>query len=733
MGLTYQELHDLRLGTLNKAVTDWKQMVDKLEKLANGGDGDISAADLEKKANGADWKGDNATVSKAFTTKTADQFQDILTEARSVHTVLSGAHSKLTTYKTKLREIVERAAKQDIHVTAQGTVKPRDCLVKPPTQDKIDAVADEIKTLLGEAAETDRTVAAALRFHAKSKYDFGSTGFKSLDAAKKVIKDSNTFIKLAEKDPTKLSNKQFTQLNDLLKAHQGDPVFAERLAGELGAKGMLKFWSGATDVNSWDPDGKPGGWDPAGVEDRDAKEARMKLLSTMEQRLGTTLGLASRQDGESIHQWKDQMVALGGHQFTDGDGKKRGFGFQLMSNLMRNGTYEKDFLTDYGNHLVDYEKKHTGDVETSTGVGSHTRHNVLPWDGNDTVDQNDPLHFGDEKDAGRDPMTGFMKALSRTPDASTEFFSTHEPQDNLKWALKDRPVLDDSIPDGGYGVVHEQKTPRPYWESTGAALTAGATGIDPGDPSAKAPPHTPEHREILDRSLEHLSAKKDDFPPEMRDDMAKILANHGDVFHHTAAAQADHPDDPRELDRRELLEVTKQVSRSQDAYGLLNDGINRELEHDIRSDKPEDPRETLQRAGHTVGFLEEARYQALADKVAADKEDAVWQQTWSYHGAGVVSSFIPEAHLAGAADRGLYVISQDWRMDEEKRIGEENRQQNGDTFNVREHQLESLAKIWKQQNPHEDGSVYTLTGEAGNAALRGNAAAQGLPGRQPAH
>ncbi|WP_432013254.1 hypothetical protein [Streptomyces cucumeris] len=726
MGLTYQELHDLRLSTLNKAVTDWKQMVDKLEKLANGGDGDINAADLEKKAQGADWKGDNATVTKAFTTKTAQQFQDILTEARSVHTVLSGAHSKLTTHKAKLGEIVERAAKKDIHVTAQGTVKARDCLVKPPTQDEIDAVAEEIKKLLSEAAETDRTVAAALRFHAKSKYDFGSTGFKSYGDVKKVIGDSNTFIKLARTDPAKLSDKQLTQLNDLLKANQGDPVFAERVAGELGAKGMLKFWSGATNIDAV----YPGGYGTP--SHKDEADARMKLLSTMEQRLGTTLGLASRQDGESIQQWKDQMVALGGQQFADGDGKKRGYGFQLMSNLMRNGTYDKDFLTNYGNHLVAFEKKHTGDDELG-GVGNPTRHNVLPWDKQDALDQSDPLHFGDDKDAGTDPMTGFMKALSRTPDASTDFFSSHEPQDNLKWTLKDRPVLDDSIPDGGYGEVHEQKTPRPYWESTGAALTAAATGVDPGDPSAKAPPHTPEHREILDRSLGYLSAKKDDFPPEMRDDMAKILVNHGDVFHHTAAAQADHPDDPRELDRRQLLEVTKQVSRDQDAYGLLNDGINRELVHDIHTDKPEDPRETLQRAGHTVGFLEEARYQALADKVAADKQDVAWKQMWSYHGAGTVASFIPEGHLAGAVDRGLYMLSYDWRLDEETRIGQENHQQNGETFQGRERQLESLAKIWRQQNPHEEGSDYTVTGEIGNAALRGNATAQGLPGRQPAH
>lgn len=721
--VTFHELHDLRLGKLKSAVTEWKEMVSKLEKLANGGDGHVSADDLDKKAKAADWKGDNARVMRVFTTKTAEQFQDILTEARSVHTVLSGAHSKFTTHKRDLQDVVTRAGKKDIHVTATGTVRARDDADPKPTQKDIDAVVGEIKAVLDEAAETDRTAAAALRFHAKDKYDFGSSGFKSFDAAEQTIKDSNAFVRLTKHDPSKLSNEQLTRLNTLMKAHSGDPVFAERVAGGLGPGGTLKFWSRATDLDAWDPDGKK----------RDEQDDRTKLLGTMEKRLGVTLGLASRQDGAAMHHWKDQMVKLGDHPLRgDGSDTARVYGFQVMSNLMRNGTYDKEFLNDYGDSLVGYEKKHTGDVGAS-GMGGTKRENVLPWDRDVPLQSPDELHFGDKNDAGRDPMTGFMKALSNNPDASTDFFSSDEPQNNSKWVLKDRPVLDDHVPESGYGVPDEQKGPRPMYEATGDALTAAATGVDPNDPSAKAPPHTPEHREVLDKSLDYLSQRKDDFPPEMRDDMAKILVNHGDVVHHTASAQADHPNDPKELDRRQLLEVTKQVSRDQDAYGLLNDGLNREMVRDIHQDNPKDPKETLQRAGQTVGFLEEARYQALADKVAADKQDVAWKQTWVYHGAGTAASFIPEGHVAGIVDRGAYLLSYNWRVDEEARIGEVNHQQNGETFKGRENQLEALAKIWNDQNPREGLTDYTATTDINNAASNGNTTAQGLPGRQPAH
>jgi hypothetical protein len=73
--LTVAELGHLRLGTLNEAVTDWRVMAGKLNKLATGGSGDVSARDLESKAKAADWEGVNAAVSREFVTKTAQQFE----------------------------------------------------------------------------------------------------------------------------------------------------------------------------------------------------------------------------------------------------------------------------------------------------------------------------------------------------------------------------------------------------------------------------------------------------------------------------------------------------------------------------------------------------------------------------------------------------------------------------------------------------------------------------------
>ncbi|MGW7515686.1 hypothetical protein ACWGJ2_08830 [Streptomyces sp. NPDC054796] len=720
--VTYQELNDLRLGKLKEAVTDWQQMLDKLTKLSGeDAGGEINAADMAKKANGADWAGKNATVTKEFVTRTADEFKDVVTATRSVHTILEGAHSKFTKHKQDLKDAVDRAGK-NIHVTATGRVEPKEGADPKPTQAEIDAVVKDIEDVLTAAAKTDRTAAESLRHHAKDKYNFLSTGIKSFDSAEQAVKDSDDFVSLTKKDPDKLTNDELSRLNAIMKRNEGDPLFAERVATGMGPEGTLKFFSGAVTLD-----------DGTNYGDRDA---RTKLLGTLETQLGSTLATASHSDSAAMDNWKERTIALGGTTVDGTDHHRNVRGFQAMSNLMRHGKYETEFLNDYGNALVKYEKDNTGDVK-DPGPGGKSRENVLPWDKMPSYAQVGQLHHGEGSagDAGVDPMTGYMTALSHNPDASSEFFSAKEPQDNSKWLLKDRPSFTDVPPGDGFGSSSDDyKGPSAVKEATGAALVAGATGIDPSNPQAPATgEHTPQQRAVLENSLQYLSERKDDFPSEMRDDMAKILVNHGDAVHYTASAQADHPDDPKELDRRQLLEVTKQVSRDQDSYNLLNDGLNREMAHDIHTDKPEDPKETLQRAGRTVGFLEEARYQALADADAGEKKDIAWKQTFAYHGAGTVASFIPQAHVAGIVDREAYLLSYGWRLDEEARVTQETRQQNGEVFEGRESQLEALAKSWKTANPGDDGSTYTLTEEINSAASNGNKTAQGLPGRQPPH
>ncbi len=206
--------------------------------------------------------------------------------------------------------------------------------------------------------------------------------------------------------------------------------------------------------------------------------------------------------------------------------------------------------------------------------------------------------------------------------------------------------------------------------------------------------------------------------------MAKILSTHSDVVHHSASSLADDSNDPRLLDRHQLLEVSKQVSRDQDSYGMLNEAMNREMIKDIHADHPSDPKENLLRAGATVGFLEEARYQALK----TDKDDPSWDAKWLYHGFGGAANFIPV--VGDAAQRGVDALAYQWQLDEQARINAETTRQNGETFTARERQLQALADEWAQVNPSGGNNRYVLTSEINGAAFDGNQKAQGLAGAQ---
>lgn len=723
--ISYRQLLDLRLGKVKEAVDDWREMVDALEALAGekgkGGGGDANASDLAKKAEGSDWRGNNATVTKKFLVKTAREFGDVLATAKSVHVILSGLHRRMDTCKEDLKRVVAQAPKS-VHVTGHGTVEARDGAHPKPTQEEIDAVAGDIKDILKAASLADEAAVDALQHEAKGKYNFLSTRIESFESVQRAVRDSESFLKLAKKDPRVLSNTQLDSLNEWVNRNEGNPLFAERIATEMGPKRTLEFFAGAMDFEKWKNrnDG----------DSREAVKVRKKLLGELETGLGTTLATASRSETPAMESWKKGIVALGDQPVAGTSQHKPVYGFQAMSNLLRHGKYDSGFLNTYGDALVRYERAHTGDV-TDPGPGGRKRKNVLPWDSLPSYAKSNQIHFGpgSGKDAGLDPMTGFMKALAHNPDASSQFFGSKGGQDNAEWVLKERKPFNDIVADG-FGESPERYTgPKASWNATGDALVAGATGIDPDDPKSASPGHTAEQKSVLERSLHNLAARKDSFPVELRDDMAKVLVNHGDQVHSAASAHSDE----NVLNRRELLEVSKQVSRDQNSYGILNDGMNREIIRDIHASHAKDPHETLQRAGRTVGFLEEARYQALADKDAADKKDIAWSQTFAYHGLGAAAGFIPEGHVAGIVDREAYLLSFKWRQDEEGRVTEATHQQNGATFDVRERQLDEIGRSWKKANPETPESAYTATEEATTSAANGNKVAQGLPGRQSPH
>ncbi|WP_405796949.1 hypothetical protein [Streptomyces sp. NBC_01506] len=546
-----------------------------------------------------------------------------------------------------------------------------------------------VKRILWEASETDRVAARALRALAKNKHDFsgdGPGGLKEADDRQGKADADYWAKKAAETNPKDWSDADVARFNETLVNQRDNPGFSERFATTLGAEGTLQFWRDMAAP-------------PGGPVDGD----RAKILAEVQDNLSMTLATATRSDSPAMDTWKREVIAAGGKTFGHEGMMTKAYGFQIMSNLMVKGNFDSGFLRDYGNAMRTFETDTKKPFDPASIWGNPGMAAQLDYSGKDGA-------------SGSDPMAGYLKAVSHNPSFATELFNQEDMADYL---LSEREFYDEDDPFGkGDGTVQSR-------DALGKALLAAGTGLNPDEPHVvTSNNHTDAQREVLDGALSRLAARGDDFPPELRDDMAGLLLNYGDETHHSASALADDPGDPRLLDRHDLLEVSKQVSRSQDAYGILNDGLNQEMLRDIHEDNPKDPKETLIRAGQTVGFLEEARYQALN----TDKDAPTWDAKWGYHGLGGVVNFIPV--VGDAAQRGVDALAYSWQLDEQGRIDEEIQRQNGETFTSRENQLKALAEEWGKANPGHTNSAYTLTDEINRAAFNGNDRANGLAGDQ---
>ncbi|MFD4137797.1 hypothetical protein [Streptomyces sp. NPDC058572] len=387
--------------------------------------------------------------------------------------------------------------------------------------------------------------------------EVGFSGAKYGDAVRKAEEAA----RLIKDKGDEMSPAEFQKLNGLLASYRNDPLFQEKFATELGPKGTLEFWA---DLSSPDTT-------------KDLTRTQLNQLGEFQKNLGHVLGGATQSDSPAMRQWENDMVRLAGERYNTRHGDV--YGFQIMSNLMRTGDYDDQFLNKYGNALVAKEKEMR-----------------LPdryWN----MQPKPKTNFIGDEEFGRDPMTGFLTALANSPDASTDFFNAKEPQDNAQWVLKDRPYFDDSPLDDG---------PNEAKDAAGKAMFAAVSGVtDPTGPGARFEEHTPEQREAMKRSLAILAGTGNDFPPEMRDSMAYAMGNHGDWVHQAMSS----PLVKQELDAGQLMEVSKQISRNRDDYQTLTQVMHEPIVADIVTEKAH-PEDSLDRAGRTIGVLEEARYQA---------------------------------------------------------------------------------------------------------------------------
>ncbi|MCQ4210991.1 hypothetical protein [Streptomyces longispororuber] len=667
--MDFDALYHANFKLLDDAVTDWGHLVDNLLTLkTKAEDG------LHKAANKADWSGLNSQVTKRFIGKTAGEFADAHTQATTVHNILRDTRGELKKYKGQLEEAVERGRKQNITVigydggfTVTSNVPPEGrAHTDKDNQHDITALRDEIEKILKNAAESDSSANEVLKAIAdQSEMGFSDASYKDRDDAAAALKEAEDLAKLAKKDPEDLTAKDFDRINAGLQKYKNDELFSERFATALGPKKTLEFWTGVTNP----------------YENRDLYLARKDQLDDLQKNLSLTLASASQSDSAAMADWKRTMIDSGDKRLgPNGSGP---MGFQVMSNLMRAGNYDDTFMTQYGDALMKTERHLTGKGEHGNNawqhMGSDQRLNFMGKDGGDS---------------GDDPLTGYLKGLSNSPDAATEFFN----QEYVSKEDPDNPFEHDTDGDGKMGkkelsnfqyLFEERDWPQETslegdelhtgQNNLALALEAATTGHPAGElPTKDTPAHNAEQSKLFESIVASVSEDNGRLTDSsyMSDSMGQIASEYlpdisraqTDVDPHPARNDRDGLDawkrienlypvagSSAEMNHHDVSRFLFAVGQNPEGYAAVEVGqksyMANLMDYHLRPDLPESQRPhrdleltvraIAEHSGEVSGSLAMGRQQGVSGP--ADLEDKAYDHAvgqWKGAIAGTVGTGI---------------------------------------------------------------------------------------------
>ncbi|MFB7089986.1 hypothetical protein [Streptomyces sp. NPDC056296] len=680
-----EALRDANFKLIDDAVTDWSTLVGSLEELKKDAEDN-----LHQGANKADWAGVNAKVSKEFIGKTAGEFADAHTQAKTIYKILNDTVGELKGYYQQLLDAIEGGRKKNLTVIGYEGGFTVTTNVPPEARSKMDqdnkgditALRDQIQGILNKATESDNSAKTVLQAIAdQSKLGFSDASYTDRDSAAEAIKKADELAALAKKNPDDLSVKDFDRLNAGLKKYADDELFAERFATALGPKNTLEFWTGITDPQR-------GNWD-LGRE-------RLEQFDDLQRSLGMTLANATQSDSAAMTDWKRTMIDIGDKPLYGDRGGP--MGFQVMSNLMRTGDYDDQFLRDYGTKLMATERKLTGNGE----------HPNLAWQHKGTDAWLNRI--GD--DSGSDPLTGYLKGLSNSPDAATNFFNqqfvSKDDPDNPFERDTDGDGKNGKIPLSNFQYLFEERDWPQESDSKGdelftgqnnlaLALEAATTGHPAGAlPSADTPPHDAQQAKLMESLVSSIADSPERLTDRgyMSDSIGQITSEYLPDLNR---AMSDEERDPKsedwqfieklypvagseaELKHTDVSKLLFAIGQNPEGYAAVEVGqkdyMGRLMEYHLNPDLPSDRRvsdnhqllveKIAGRSGEVSGTLGLGAQEFIGDEASnKDKgyENAIAQRKNMISGAvgtvvGVGTSFVATPWVGAAIGGGTATVT----------------------------------------------------------------------------
>ncbi|MFB7342759.1 DUF6571 family protein [Streptomyces hydrogenans] len=632
--LTFEDVVNAPVAKLKQAADDWSEMAAKLKTLATD-----AREGMKAKTDKAQWQGVNSDVTRPFVAKTAKEFEDAEAQAKGIQLLLADAHTSFLTARDSLVRIRdEEAPAAGVHVDAKGKARPRHDLSTDVTaahdpsidyprlvREQKEAVASwqrKIDRLVEDCADADDSLRRALAANVKDDHNFSAPTYKSLDE-EQVARAAELLKKVSGEGGTARNVAELKELEDLLDDNRNDPEFATGFYRWVGPAATLDAYAEMS-LNSTS-------LGPAGKD-------RVDMVRNIQSDMGAMLGLATQKSTPNHLDavWTGELMKSGRKQLdVQGVGFSQIYGYQALSGLLRDGTYDKDFLVSVGRDMVAMDRE-------KPGVWSES----LPR----SMDQR--INLDETGGKGFNPLTGLMEAMANNPEASATFFDERLRSDTNKDGIvtladeeltgKDAKsavdhMLDKKPTDDYYDTVSGGEA-TPGQTATGNALEAAVTGRVPGDENAKPVEHTKTMASVMEKVVEKIGNA-----PELAVDdgpLAGIAPNLGNMaaeympdLQATAENGADRikPFGERaEFEKDKMALFLGAVGQDPDAYGAITNAqqaFTTALVSDVfqnpekYADTGEAVRNAVHPGGEIAGMMSEARAQATIDAAArADKE-----------------------------------------------------------------------------------------------------------------
>ncbi|MCX5343260.1 DUF6571 family protein [Streptomyces atratus] len=652
---TFEQLLNVRLGPLDTAVTQWTEMIGKLTTLQT----DASA--MKTKADKSTWKGENATVTKEFVTKTAKEFSDAVTEAESVRDLLKDAHALLKTAHDDLKDAYDNPP-PGITIYPDGVLSHRvhpdrrskDSTEPLATEAQFDALRSKLEGILKRANEADELCAWGLRALVRNHpNDFGSTDLGGVADAKRMRAEEKQQAENGREAAKlyarweHLDDKERERLLTLVEGGKDSPAFSAELMQNLSYNGRedqeaLLLLAGGLEH---------------GGRDGQVSATDARLYKALSGSLATATGPDSPigSPGGVTSAWTDRLIttARDGNGLPDrhpGALKGGAAGLNALTHLMAADAGD-DAVYDPNKDPKEKSspwKKDEGDPVYSEAFLTQVGDTIREWE-----TSNDDAYDGVMKNwqgTQEDPMKGLLNAMSRNPSASTHYFDPNT-TDNLKYFMDDRKWP-------GGDVESKMPTETQYTSARaefGLALEAAATGRVPGSPMHPVPAHhdgaeTAIFERVMSEYTKELHANQSAVPTSMRLPMADMIADYGSDVHQILGKKMDGPTDFNELtiDRGDLTRIIRSTAEDPNAYKVIHasqsvvigEGLNHFPAESFRG-KDEELRAWVKQSASALGHLDGVRGDVIFDLGQAEKDANNWKKMVNYHVVGGLLTPIP--------------------------------------------------------------------------------------------